>query len=168
MAIGLLNGCPKLDKYWGVDIHTLSIQWCLRWITKFHPRFQFCCVGFQNDRYCPRGTQLCPDLQLPFRDGLFDVIFLYSVFTHMPGEHIEKYLSEIRRMLKPEGRAMFTVHIGPTEEADDQSGDKLHKVTHTGDFLRNALAAVGLRAAKTWSCTGQELAGQTAIVAERT
>lgn len=163
LAIGLLGRCSKLHRYWGIDVHATSIAWCLRWITEYHRNFRFCHVGLQNDRYNPRGTQICSDVQLPFKDGLFDVIALYSVFTHMVGEHVKRYLSEMHRMLKSEGRAMFTVHIG-TAGTGDQPGDRLHRVEHTDEFLREALAAARFRVTKTGACMGQEFVDQTVMV----
>lgn len=166
LAIGLLNVCPGLHKYWGMDVHTSSIQWCLRWITRYHPNFQFCCVSLRNDRYNAGGTRVGSDIQLPFKDGLFDVVFLVSVFTHMVRRHLVKYIEEIHRLLKPGGKAMFTIYVGEAS-ALDQSGGRLFRVVHTDRFLRGALAAAGFRVLKVQACAGEELAGQTAVLIER-
>lgn len=44
-----------------------------------------------------------PDGKLPFADNSFDVVYAYSVFTHLP-EHIQNiWLAEIARTLRPGG-----------------------------------------------------------------
>jgi GT2 family glycosyltransferase/glycosyltransferase involved in cell wall biosynthesis/ubiquinone/menaquinone biosynthesis C-methylase UbiE len=50
-----------------------------------------------------------PDGNLPFKDSTFDVVYAYSVFTHLP-EHIQNiWLAEIARTLKPGGIFVATV-----------------------------------------------------------
>lgn len=47
--------------------------------------------------------------KLPFPDGCFDVVFSSNVLEHIPD--LETTLSEIQRVMKPDGR---TIHILPT------------------------------------------------------
>jgi SAM-dependent methyltransferase len=47
---------------------------------------------------------------IPFPDNSFDACFGYSVFTHLTGDLETRYLSEVRRVLKPGGVAVFSVH----------------------------------------------------------
>lgn len=48
-------------------------------------------------------------MHIPFPDNYFDVVFSSNVLEHIP--HIEKFQSEIHRVLKPTGKA---IHILPT------------------------------------------------------
>jgi len=50
-----------------------------------------------------------PAGKLPFEDNFFDVVFSYSVFTHLPEELQDNWLREIRRVLKPGGIMVATV-----------------------------------------------------------
>ncbi len=47
--------------------------------------------------------------QLPFADGSLDLISAFSVFTHID-EYEEGWLLELRRVLRPGGRALLTFH----------------------------------------------------------
>jgi len=48
-----------------------------------------------------------------YADGAFDFIYALSVFTHLPEDHQFAWLAELRRILKPGGILITTVH-GPT------------------------------------------------------
>ena len=47
-----------------------------------------------------------PPIHVP--DNQFDVVFAVSVFTHIPLDHQQAWLLEIRRILKPSGIAIIT------------------------------------------------------------
>ncbi len=70
-------------------------------------------------------------------------------------------------MLKPTGRAMFTVYLGGHRKTDQAGGD-LYRVRHTGEFLRESIAHAGLRMEKARPAQGREFADQTAVLVERT
>jgi SAM-dependent methyltransferase len=44
---------------------------------------------------------------LPFRDGLFDVTFSYSVLQHFSGPDLRATLAQVRRVLHPGGRSLI-------------------------------------------------------------
>jgi SAM-dependent methyltransferase len=54
-----------------------------------------------------------PAPPLDFDDGFFDLIFAFSVFTHID-EHEIGWLRELRRLLKHGGRLLVTIHNGYT------------------------------------------------------
>jgi SAM-dependent methyltransferase len=90
--------------YVGVDIDTRGVTWCSRNITPEHPRFVFFRLDVYN-RFYNSGGRIAPGkLVLPFPDNSFDVVALWSVFTHMFPPDIAHYLSEIQRVLKPDGK----------------------------------------------------------------
>src|ERR1700754_1256252 len=96
MALQLKDYLHSNGSYTGVDIHGPSIRWCTNHITATHPNFRF--------------TQIS-DGKLPFETKSFDVILLKSVFTHLRPEEVENYLSEIRRLLKPNGRCLASFFL---------------------------------------------------------
>lgn len=73
--------------------------------------------------------QIQPLGRLPYPDGAFDLVYAYSVFTHLP-EHVQDHwLAEISRTLKPGGLLVATVepprfldYFAPLDPADK----KLH------------------------------------------
>jgi SAM-dependent methyltransferase len=50
-----------------------------------------------------------PHGQLPYRDQFFDVVYAYSVFTHLPETVADHWLKEIRRVMRPGGMIIITV-----------------------------------------------------------
>ena len=59
-----------------------------------------------NVRFIANGTR--PPLELP--DQSFDLIYTYSVFTHLTEENHRNWLKELARLLKPGGAMLHTVH----------------------------------------------------------
>jgi ubiquinone/menaquinone biosynthesis C-methylase UbiE len=96
MALYLKDYLDNEGTYTGVDIHGPSIRWCTNHITTRHPKFRF--------------TQIS-DAQLPYEAQSFDVILLKSVFTHLRPPAVENYLSEIARLLKPNGRCLASFFL---------------------------------------------------------
>lgn len=57
---------------------------------------------------------LTRDNLLPIEDDAVDAAFAYEVLVHMEREDIVDVLAEIRRVLRPGGRLLFTMpHLGP-------------------------------------------------------
>jgi SAM-dependent methyltransferase len=79
-------------KLWGCDIEEKSIDWAQR---HFDGRFRFF------------STTLEPSLPVP--DNSFDFIYGISIFTHI-SNNIDTWLMEFRRVLRPGGAALVTVH----------------------------------------------------------
>ena len=59
--------------------------------------------------YNRNGTVDPETYSFPFEDGQFDLIFLFSVFTHVLPPTLVNYLSEIKRMLSPNGRVLMSM-----------------------------------------------------------
>jgi len=47
---------------------------------------------------------------LPFDDGAFDLVIVISVFTHLPADYQDAWLAELRRVTRPGGVVVATVH----------------------------------------------------------
>jgi len=77
----------------GVDINPMLIEW-----NRTH-------LGEVADW---RTNDVLPPL--PFDNATFDVIQLASVFTHLPLAHQKAWLVELRRLLRPGGAAIVTLH----------------------------------------------------------
>ncbi len=100
----MIRNGPELEpagEYWGCDIDARSVAWLQE---NLAPPLHV----FQSSEWPP-----CP---LP--DGHFDLIYSYSVFTHLTASW-SAWLLELHRLLKPEGYLIVTVggpglieHIG--------------------------------------------------------
>jgi SAM-dependent methyltransferase len=87
-----LPGLAPRSEIWGADIRSEHILWCQQ---NLGPRLRFV------------TSTTFP--HLPFEDRSFDLVYAWSVFTHI-GELEDAWLLELRRILKPEGWAFLTVH----------------------------------------------------------
>ena len=47
---------------------------------------------------------------LPYQDQMFDLIYGLSVFTHLSENHATQWISEMKRVLKPGGILIVTIH----------------------------------------------------------
>jgi SAM-dependent methyltransferase len=76
----------------GSDYNPLPIAWCRE---NLRPaRFEL--------------NQLAPPL--PYETGRFDLVYALSVFTHLDEPLQEAWLDELRRVCKPGGHILFTLH----------------------------------------------------------
>lgn len=153
LPLGILSRGLSIRTYEGIDVDRQAIRWCHRWITRAHPAFRFTFLDAYNERYNPAGAiRLDEKFRFNFRDAGFDVISLYSVFTHMEVEDIRVYLREIRRLIAPQGRIFLTaylesrvpdVSINPPGYGES-SGTPLHRVRLDKQYFESLLADQGL------------------------
>lgn len=99
---------PDDGKYYGFDIDKRGIKWCISNVSKKYPHFHFEYVDIYNKYYNKKGKIKANEFTFPYDKEKFDFIFATSVFTHMLPDQIEKYLSEINRVLRPGGRVFLT------------------------------------------------------------
>lgn len=111
MAIPLAKYLDARGSYEGFDIVKEAIEWCNNNISKLYPRFVFKHIDIYNKHYNSKSTFKPTELTFPYEDGTFDFVFLTSVFTHMLPEDVEKYTSEIYRVLKNGGRCLVTFFL---------------------------------------------------------
>ena len=96
----------RLADYHGVDVQPELIDWANANLAG--PGFRFTCVDVSNERYNPDGT---PERTLAAESGSVDVLYAYSVFSHMNDEDTPAYLRLIAEALSPQGRAFVTCFV---------------------------------------------------------
>lgn len=101
---GFLDG----GSYAGFDVSAVGIGWCQ---ARYPPAFAFERVDLLNARYNPGGTESARDFGFGYDDDAFDVVVAASVLTHLLEEEAAHYLAEIRRVLRPGGRALVTFFL---------------------------------------------------------
>jgi SAM-dependent methyltransferase len=87
----LMESYPATHFY-GADVDADAVEWCARNLRN---------GVFVNSR---------PEPPLPFQSGYFDVVYCFSVFTHLDERMQDMWLIEIKRVLKPGGIVILTVH----------------------------------------------------------
>jgi SAM-dependent methyltransferase len=153
LALGILDVVGAIRGYEGIDVDRYAIEWCRHWIEEDHPAFRFTRLDVHNDRYNPAGRiRLNARFRFDFPDRHFDVIYLYSVFTHMKPADTRVYLREMRRVLAPKGSVFLTAYLEPdvpdvsiNPAGYRQASNKpLHRVRLSRDFFAGMLAENGL------------------------
>ncbi len=104
---------PTLGKkgFYGVDIDKPSIVSAQKNSALQKMGYEFQYLNVQNDEYNPDGEFPADEYKFEYDDGMFDAIFLVSVFTHMLPADLTNYVNEISRLLKPNGKLLFTTFI---------------------------------------------------------
>lgn len=116
-------GCGKMARflyvnpdlrYIGIDIFLPAIEWCRQNFGRLAgDRFRFEHFDGVSEIYNPTGSIEPADYVLPVDDGSVDLAICASIFTHLLEPECRHYLSEVRRSLKPGGRALVSIHNEP-------------------------------------------------------
>lgn len=126
--------------YRGFDVIERLVSWCREGISPRHPRFAFTRLDVRNSFYNPTGTVEARHVSFPYDAETFDVAFAASVFTHMLGDEVRRYLDETQRLLRPGGRFLSSWFLF------DDEARRLHAAGKSG--LRFAY-----RAGEGWTTT---------------
>jgi SAM-dependent methyltransferase len=108
MAVALSEVMAPTARYEGFDVDEEAIRWCQRKITPKWPTARFTLIDIANEHYNADGSVDGSRLTFPYEDDSFDFVFLTSVFTHLLPPVVDRYFSEISRVLAPGGRALTT------------------------------------------------------------
>lgn len=148
----ILDRNLPLQHYTGVDIFPDLIEFLQRNVTD--PRFSFRLLNTQNAMYNPGGEPLMASTNLDVAEQSFDVICLFSVFTHLAPHDYVAMLQMLRRYVKPGGRLIFSLFVNETTCGGMGFMDSFHR-SWKGDcsgaahaethqkFLKDAVAAGG-------------------------
>lgn len=108
LPIGLLARQSKFSFYLGIDVARDRVDWCTKTLSPRDPRLHFQFLDMHNARYNPAG-QGALDLALP--PSSFDIIYLYSVFSHLVEADVRLYLDLIATLLRPGGVCFTTMFV---------------------------------------------------------
>jgi SAM-dependent methyltransferase len=99
--------------YVGVDVYAPMIDYLRAEVDD--PRFEFHHMDTYNERYNPTGEPLGEDTRLPLDEGRrFDLVVLFSVFTHLEPRDYRLMLRMLRRYVEPAGHLFFTLYLDET------------------------------------------------------
>jgi SAM-dependent methyltransferase len=144
-------GCGRVLRHWsdltrtrvvGCDINPTMVEWCNR-----HLPFTEAATN-----------ELTPPL--PYEDGTFDLVYAFSVMTHLSEDLQHAWIEECRRVLKPEGYLLFSTlgeyfvardRLTPAERSSFEdgklvvlyggsAGSSLCSAYHPPDYVRRELA----------------------------
>ena len=93
-------GCGRVLRHWrtlpaavhGSDMNPRLVHWCRR-------NLSF--ASFEVNAAGP---------PLPYSEGAFDLVYALSVFTHLPEPLQRPWIDELRRVTRPGGHVLLTIH----------------------------------------------------------
>jgi SAM-dependent methyltransferase len=109
-ARGLLFYLRTPGRYVGLDVDKSRIDDARERITARWPSFEFVWANVRNAQDNPAGDDAA-SYRFPFDDSSFDVVYAASLFTHLLPAETLNYFRECRRVLKPNGRCLFSFFI---------------------------------------------------------
>lgn len=144
LAMAILNREIPIRSYTGVDVHRPLIEYLQRHVQD--PRFTFAHWDARNRMYNPGGFPITPDSQLPI-SGLFDIVWLFSVFTHLDPSDASAMLAMLRRHIRLSGAIFFSAFIDNTIECfEDRVPDQpLSQAHYSERYMRQLLESNGWR-----------------------
>jgi SAM-dependent methyltransferase len=93
-------------RYVGLDVVSQDIAFCR---AHYPARFHFALVDARNATYAPLSSGERRPWDLDAES--FDMVTSLSVWTHMAEEDARFYMKEVRRVLRPGGKALITMFV---------------------------------------------------------
>jgi SAM-dependent methyltransferase len=137
----LLDNSMPVGGYAGIDVSLEIIDWLRANVSD--PRFEFHHIDARNERYNPDGTDLAEFDLLPVGERRFDLICLFSVFTHLAPHDFVAMLRLLRRHAQPDGRLLFSLFLRDADyQAPLKRGVEAGLASPDPDVRRRTEAAV--------------------------
>jgi SAM-dependent methyltransferase len=120
-----LNRQIPINRYVGIDVHYEMISFLRHNVA--NPHFEYHHVNVRNELYNPDAPPMSEHSDLGVSARTFDVIWLFSVFTHLAPHDYSTMLKLLRRYARPEGRLIYTLFIDEFTDGGYGFIDKLDK-----------------------------------------
>jgi SAM-dependent methyltransferase len=111
----LLEQDLPIARYVGVDVSAPVIDFLQANV--HDDRFSYHHIDVQNDLYNPDGLPLVDRSELPVADERFDVIWLFSVFTHLAPTDFRAMLLLLRKYVVADGWLVFSVFVNEATQS---------------------------------------------------
>ena len=135
------RGVP-VKQYHGVDVDGPMIDFLE---SNVHDdRFSYRHIDVYNEMYNKRGTALSPETNIGAGGRKFDVVCLFSVFTHLAPKDYLAMLKLTRRYVDPNGKLVFTTFIDDTIRGNFKDvvvGKPLLEAAYKKDAIREMLVS---------------------------
>ena len=109
----LIDHSMPVGRYVGIDVSSEIIEWLDANVCD--PRFEFHHLDARNEMYNPDGTDLAQFELLPVDRRRFDLICLFSVFTHLAPHDYVAMLRLLREHAKPATKLLFSLFLRDRE-----------------------------------------------------
>ena len=111
LAVAMTSYLNENGRFEGFDVVQQGVDWCREHISNRYSNFVFRHVDLRNSLYNLSTESVAEEYIFPYPNNQFDVVSLFSVFSHMIPADVEHYFAEIRRVLRPGGYCIATFFI---------------------------------------------------------
>jgi SAM-dependent methyltransferase len=149
-----------ISVYIGFDVVAESVAWCNNFIKPawLGVRCEFHHADIYSGEYNPNGALKGVEFAFPCANASMDVVFAASLFTHLLEQDARHYLCEVRRVLKPCGRAILSIH-NQVPPGVDYFGTEA-RIDVSPEYFEEIATDAGLRVVD----RVPDLAGQVALI----
>jgi SAM-dependent methyltransferase len=126
-----LNHRIPIKAYVGVDVYREMIQFLRENVSD--SRFEYSHINVRNELYNPDAPAMTEATDLGVGPRTFDIIWLFSVFTHLAPHDYRMMLKLLRRYVRSDGRLFFTVFIDELSEGGYGFTDKMNLALKSAD-----------------------------------
>ena len=120
-----LNNDLPIGRYVGIDVYAEMIEFLQTNVAD--PRFDHRHLDVRNELYNPDAPPMTEHTDLGVGDRRFDVIWLFSVFTHLNPDDYRVMLKLLRRHVRPGGRLLYTLFVDEFTEGGFGHTDKMDR-----------------------------------------
>jgi SAM-dependent methyltransferase len=134
------RGVP-VGQYHGVDVDGSMIDFLASNV--FDDRFSYKHIDVYNEMYNKHGERLSPQTDIGAAGRQFDLICLFSVFTHLAPKDYAAMLKLTRKYAAPKGKLIYTGYFDeqiPGKFKDAFKGQPLLKAVYRKDTVCEMLA----------------------------
>ena len=150
LAVGIRNYFPegRINHYQGVDVQERLIDWATDNLKA--PGFEFTHINASNFRYNPYGEKIHT---LASGASSVDIVYAYSVFSHMTEDETINYFKLINNVLVDGGKAFITCFVeenvadwaeNPKDYGPFQWKGRLHCALFNRHYFERLLQSAGL------------------------
>jgi 2-polyprenyl-3-methyl-5-hydroxy-6-metoxy-1,4-benzoquinol methylase len=134
----IINHNVPIGSYTGIDVEPHLIRYLSAHIQD--ARFHYVHWPVYNAMYNPTGALSIRDTPLPV-SGTFDIIWLFSVITHLVPDDTDALLGQLRKHVRDDGRLFFSAFLDDSIESfEDRVPEKpLLRAFYSERFLRSIL-----------------------------
>jgi SAM-dependent methyltransferase len=138
----ILNRNIPIKSYTGIDVDETVIGFLQDQVDD--PRFAFAHWAVRNPFYNPDAARMTKRTTLPL-SGTFDLVWLFSVFTHLAPEDADALLAIIRPYARPNGALVFSALIDDSVQSYEESEPDRPgaRVVYNEQFLRGLVVENG-------------------------
>jgi SAM-dependent methyltransferase len=103
------DGHAPVGHYTGIDAYGEVVDFLRSNVSD--PRFSYHHIDVHNEAYNPGGQPLADLPALPVGDETFDIICLFSVFTHLAPHDYQPMLRLLRPCVRPDGGLLYSLFV---------------------------------------------------------